>query len=696
MVLLLALLPAVAAADPPLLPPPAWQLPQLHYRPACLNGSGWHDIAGALTFDEKHHVFQGCPNGGGWSHATSRDLVHWEDLGISGPRTINETFAGMQSNVSPCSGFVSTDGTDVVCAGFRQCSSRHGVTGLNPEAQKWDVPLELRCAKHANLTEWGDPEYVLPVYYYRALPYDPVRPWKDDDGKWYTALAMDGCNATTRKTPCAAGGRLELWQAPSFKGPWTQAGPLFTTNTTKSGAAARPGAITGEFVTPDYIGGLPGDPAGGATRVVTQSGYWTGQSFWVGRQPQPGGPFSAYWDRYGAVGHHDYGDLFMARTLGSESNQVAANGRRVLIGWISDCNGGGCVDYFASQSVPRDLSLSPDFELLQAFAPELKLLREGGGARAASSMQLEVFASFSFNASAPPAGPFGVEVLGSQDGRNSTKLLVDCTRVHDGSNCTVGIDGSNCTSGRRRGGPVALGPLLPVILPHGHTPPAPLGAGWTAVASKGSFGDYDAGAAAFAAALAASPSKLVRRDCASCDDAAARHVFYKRLTPLPAYDLLNVLKNSWTLERGNQFNIDFELYSTLDDALAGDSSKRWAFCNGDDPDVGAFRDCGPEIRGPGQWNSFNGHGGQPDVRFAVATGAKPSPPPPPPPPPGMVTVSVHAVVDHGIVEAIFNNRTAISMSALSPAATWTAARLFGPVPENHTVQMWNLKGIHEN
>ena len=102
MVLLLALLPAAAAADPPLPPPPAWQLPQLHYRQACLNESGWHDIAGALTFDEKHHVFQGCPNGGGWSHATSRDLVHWEDLGISGPRTINETFAGMQSNVSPC------------------------------------------------------------------------------------------------------------------------------------------------------------------------------------------------------------------------------------------------------------------------------------------------------------------------------------------------------------------------------------------------------------------------------------------------------------------------------------------------------------------------------------------------------------------------------------------------------------------
>ena len=148
---------------------------------------------------------------------------------------------------------------------------------------------------------------------------------------------------------------------------------------TKSGTATRSGHITAEFVTPNYIGGLPGDPDGGKTRVVMQSGYWTGQSFWVGQQ-QPGWPFSAYWDRPGAVGQHDYGDLFMARTLGStNSNQVAVNGRRVMIGWISACCGGGCIDPFASQSLPRDLSLSPDYELLQTFVPELKVLREGSG-----------------------------------------------------------------------------------------------------------------------------------------------------------------------------------------------------------------------------------------------------------------------------------------------------------------------------
>ena len=65
--------------------------------------------------------------------------------------------------------------------------------------------------------------------------------------------------------------------------------------------------------------------------------------------------------------------------------------------------------------------------------------------------------------------------------------------------------------------------------------------------SKGAFGEYDAGAAAFASAMAQAPHKLIRRDCSSCSADTAKTVFYKRLTPLPAYDLLDVLKSNWTL-----------------------------------------------------------------------------------------------------------------------------------------------------
>ena len=45
-----------------------------------------------------------------------------------------------------------------------------------------------------------------------------------------------------------------------------------------------------------------------------------------------GGSFTAYWDKPGAVGHYDYGSLTMARTLGSDPNQV-----RVAVGVVFVC-----------------------------------------------------------------------------------------------------------------------------------------------------------------------------------------------------------------------------------------------------------------------------------------------------------------------------------------------------------------------
>lgn len=233
---------------------------------------------------------------------------------------------------------------------------------------------------------------------------------------------------------------------------WVQLEPMFTTNTTKSGAAASVGAITGEFVTSGYFGGIPGDPDGGTTRVVTQNR--AGPTFWVGKQAN-GSKFTPYWDKIGAVGHYDYGSLTMARTLGSDPNQVAVNGRRVLIGWI----GGGNP---ASQSLARDLTLSPNYELLQQFVPELQMLRipsshaqiaaVGGtpavAQRLAGSLQLEVVATFSW--SGPnPTQPFGVSVLGG-----AANLTVDCTADQptapkaDGG-CQVGVPGH-------------FGPLMPI------------------------------------------------------------------------------------------------------------------------------------------------------------------------------------------------------------------------------------------
>ena len=99
-----------------------------------------------------------------------------------------------------------------MCAGFRQCGSDAGVAGGAP----WDVPMELRCALDDDLSAWSeDPEYIFNVSWYRAIPYDPARPFVDVDGRWSMLLSMDGCNATTRELPCAAGGQLGLWRSPA-------------------------------------------------------------------------------------------------------------------------------------------------------------------------------------------------------------------------------------------------------------------------------------------------------------------------------------------------------------------------------------------------------------------------------------------------------------------------------------------------
>ena len=271
-------------------------------------------MAGSITTsDGTHHAFQGCPGRGGWAHSTSKDLVHWtfDDLNI---HQLHEIYEGMDSESSPCSGFVTIDEKGIPCAGFRQCGSSKGTTELNPSANSWDVPMEMRCSLNdITMSNWTNPIWMYPVYYYRALPYDPVRPWQDYDGLYYSAFSTDGCNDTTKQVPCAEGGQLELLVSDSLHSTsWKQLEPMFTTNTTKSGTFVEIGSITREFVTSGYFGNLEGDPNNGLTRVVTQNN--PKPTFWVGKQAN-GSKFEPYWDRVGAVGHYDYGILFLSSFL---------------------------------------------------------------------------------------------------------------------------------------------------------------------------------------------------------------------------------------------------------------------------------------------------------------------------------------------------------------------------------------------
>ena len=84
----------------PAFPGPAHLHPTVHLaRGLVSQQGGWHDIAGAITNNGVHHIYQGT----GWNHAFSTDLVHWQ-LGPHGPAAVHETYEGMDSNVSPCSG----------------------------------------------------------------------------------------------------------------------------------------------------------------------------------------------------------------------------------------------------------------------------------------------------------------------------------------------------------------------------------------------------------------------------------------------------------------------------------------------------------------------------------------------------------------------------------------------------------------
>ena len=107
---------------------------------------------------------------------------------------------------------------------------------------------------------------------------------------------------------------------------------------------------------------------------------------------------------------------------------------------------------------------------------------------------------------------------------------------------------------------------------------------------------------------------IVRRVCHSCTSVDHRDMYYKRISPLPPSGtnttagevyFLDVFMNRWASFK-NLLNVDFELYGTYDDALAG--TNKWLFCNYDyfSHPVGFPRDCGPFGHTGDQWNSYSG------------------------------------------------------------------------------------------
>eukprot|EP00746_Dinoflagellata_sp_MGD_P011342 gnl/MRDRNA2_/MRDRNA2_123742_c0_seq1.p1 gnl/MRDRNA2_/MRDRNA2_123742_c0~~gnl/MRDRNA2_/MRDRNA2_123742_c0_seq1.p1 ORF type:complete len:551 (+),score=93.20 gnl/MRDRNA2_/MRDRNA2_123742_c0_seq1:62-1714(+) len=453
-------------------PGPPHVHPALHFAPSYVSDvGGWHDIAGALTHKGVHHVYQGQ----GWNHAFSKDLVHWT-TGAHGPSKLHEKYHHMDSFSDPCSGFLTKDVDGSVCAGFRQCGSSKGVDGGHP----WDVPLELRCALDDDLTAWSEePDYLFNVTWYRGIPYDPARPWREADGYWYVLLSMDACNATTQKLPCEAGGQLHMWRSAALRSEfhtWEHVGPVFTSKAT----VLKAGHLTKEFVTIDYIGNLQGDPSPTRnTRLFFNNvggngggeGCCSGTTSYFVVTQQPGaqmmqvGPQSMVdWGAFAVLKNLPNGStgldrldgtasrgLSMARTLGSEeSDQVTKDGRRVMIGWAGPGpNGQG-----SAQSLPRDLSLGADRALRQSFVPELKVLRRSHVHTITSEpldagLQAEVLVSFTTAVTdMSQLEDFGFSVLGEHGKDAKTKITLSPRTG------LVTVDATSQNNPQVRGGPL--------------------------------------------------------------------------------------------------------------------------------------------------------------------------------------------------------------------------------------------------
>jgi hypothetical protein len=101
----------------------------------------------------------------------------------------------------------------------------------------------------------------------------------------------------------------------------------------------------------------------------------------------------------------------------------------------------------------------------------------------------------------------------------------------------------------------------------------------------------------FGANLLFSKSFVICRTCLDCDSKATT-IYYKRLTPLKeGWSMYSNMIDTWS-SKNNVINIDFKLFSTLDDLK--NNVNEWQYCSYDDNGIGGFRDCGSMS---GQWNS---------------------------------------------------------------------------------------------
>ena len=136
--------------------------------------------------------------------------------------------------------------------------------------------------------------------------------------------------------------------------------------------------------------------------------------------------------------------------------------------------------------------------------------------------------------------------------------------------------------------------------------------------SRGSFGDFGSkeyfNKTYWDSVNDQNKTPIIRREAPNATSADHRDIFFKRRTDPKNFDAWEYLIVTWTVDSTNEHHKDFDIYSTLKDAI--EEKNPWKYVNANDRGVGFPRDSSPEHYTASQWNNLDGHGIK-DYKYSV-------------------------------------------------------------------------------
>ena len=328
--------------------------PQSHYTPQ----KNWmNDPNGLVYYDGEYHMFyQYNPEGSdwgnmSWGHAVSKDLVHWEELGVAIPHTSQYgVFSGSAViDTKNTSGLGSPDNPAMVAVWTR------ADVGGN---QSQSLAYSTDKGRTWNLYNNGDPVLDIGSNEFR----DPKVFWDQTSGRWTMVVSHatehrvsfysspDLIHWTEQSSFGGEGITSAVWECPDFF-------PLPVDGSSKEvkwvlvvtvadSAQYFVGSWDGTTFTPDEIPHYTGDE--GTTLADFENGYagWKADGAAFGSGPAtgdlPGHQGKAYVDSFGS-GDADTGTLTSDEFTVSSSyiNLRTAGGKHPYIPQATGDNGGG-------------------------------------------------------------------------------------------------------------------------------------------------------------------------------------------------------------------------------------------------------------------------------------------------------------------------------------------------------------------